>query len=248
MPSKFICLCASLTLALSSCTSTPPLLGKVQASELEAKTISWGPKYRAATVAITHTRLGEGSGVIIGLTVPVALHVNRNDQLGLGLPPNQNTVAQLVPNSAAAKAGLQIGGLILEVDGTPIAKPADLLKAISGKQPGDKITIKLKRADKDMTALAELTAAAHSGDNAVGRTETLAILSGNLSKLRTDFPAVFQHDGIVWTESCGGPLVDLNGRCAGINIARFDRVSTFALPACEVKASVKRILAQFPRK
>ena len=39
-----------------------------------------------------------------------------------------------------------------------------------------------------------------------------------------------QHDTTLNANECGGPIVDLDGRVVGINIARDGRVSTLALP------------------
>ena len=43
-------------------------------------------------------------------------------------------------------------------------------------------------------------------------------------------------------EDCGGPLVDLEGRVLGINIARAGRVESYALPASVVRETVDRLL------
>lgn len=43
-------------------------------------------------------------------------------------------------------------------------------------------------------------------------------------------PAVFTHDVIVGRKQCGGPVVDLEGRVIGVNVARLDRFSTLAIP------------------
>ncbi len=40
---------------------------------------------------------------------------------------------------------------------------------------------------------------------------------------------------------CGGPVVDLSGNVVGINIARADRVATYAVPAEAVKAFVQKL-------
>ena len=48
------------------------------------------------------------------------------------------------------------------------------------------------------------------------------------------FPNVLQHDADVFPEQCGGPLVGLDGRLLGLNIARADRVVSYAIPAKNV--------------
>ena len=53
---------------------------------------------------------------------------------------------------------------------------------------------------------------------------------GPFSDRRWGFSKVIPHDlGIAPTE-CGGPLVDLDGHCVGVNIARALRVASYALP------------------
>ena len=42
-------------------------------------------------------------------------------------------------------------------------------------------------------------------------------------------------------KDCGGPVVDLDGRCIGINIARALRVATYALPASVAKETIEKL-------
>jgi serine protease Do len=51
------------------------------------------------------------------------------------------------------------------------------------------------------------------------------------SRRLTGFSEVIQHDSPLYPEQCGGPLLDLNGDAVGVNIARFGRVESFAIPA-----------------
>jgi S1-C subfamily serine protease len=52
----------------------------------------------------------------------------------------------------------------------------------------------------------------------------------DVSMRLTGFHSVIIHDAIVGRRQCGGPIVDLEGNVIGINIARFHRCSTFAIP------------------
>jgi len=45
-------------------------------------------------------------------------------------------------------------------------------------------------------------------------------------------------------EQCGGPLVDVHGRVIGINIARAERIATYALPAKIVQEIAARLIRQ----
>jgi serine protease Do len=60
-----------------------------------------------------------------------------------------------------------------------------------------------------------------------------------ISKLSSGFGAVVAHDGITRPEQMGGPVVDLEGRVVGMNIARYDRTATHAIPASRMTEIVK---------
>ena len=56
-------------------------------------------------------------------------------------------------------------------------------------------------------------------------------LGTKLSRRRFGFPSVFQHDSILRPVDCGGPLVDLDGKVIGFNIARAGRTESYAVPS-----------------
>jgi serine protease Do len=60
------------------------------------------------------------------------------------------------------------------------------------------------------------------------------LLGGPLSDRRTDFASALQHDSVLLPSQCGGPLVGLDGKVAGINVARAGRVESYAIPAATV--------------
>lgn len=70
---------------------------------------------------------------------------------------------------------------------------------------------------------------------------------GNVSLRRSGFRAVVSHDAIVPRRFCGGPLVDLEGRVLGINIARIHRFSTLAIPQETVRTLVRDVLKPHPK-
>lgn len=51
-------------------------------------------------------------------------------------------------NSAAAAAGIEVGDVILEVEGTPVETSSKLLEIIGRHHPGDKVNIKVDRKGK----------------------------------------------------------------------------------------------------
>ena len=67
-------------------------------------------------------------------------------------------------------------------------------------------------------------------------------MSGPVSKRKDNFTMVLQHDLPLAKEAMGGPLFDLDGHCIGFNIARVDRVTTYALPASQSKRVIEHYL------
>jgi serine protease Do len=65
-------------------------------------------------------------------------------------------VAQVEPNSAASKAGVQSGDVIKTVDGKDIPTVRDLTRTIAGYTPGSTVKLGLVRDGKDMTVSAKL--------------------------------------------------------------------------------------------
>jgi serine protease Do len=60
-------------------------------------------------------------------------------------------VTQVEPNSPGAKAGLQIGDVISEIDGQKVSDAGELQVIVGQKNPGSKITLKVLRDGKSMT-------------------------------------------------------------------------------------------------
>ncbi len=70
----------------------------------------------------------------------VALHMKKNPD---GSPPKGALVASVEPDSPAAKAGVQPGDVILQVNGEKIGNPRDLAVDISNVAPGSYATLKV---------------------------------------------------------------------------------------------------------
>jgi serine protease Do len=90
------------------------------------------------------------------------------------------------------------------------------------------VELRLRRDNSEMAMKATLT------DRNAGpqseRAEFQNALGGKLSDRRSGFPLALQHDTVLRPNLCGGPVVDLDGKTIGINIARAGRVASYALP------------------
>ncbi|MGA1984653.1 MAG: Do family serine endopeptidase [Candidatus Sulfotelmatobacter sp.] len=60
-------------------------------------------------------------------------------------------VTQVEPDSPGAKAGLEIGDVITEIDGQKVSDAGELQVLVGQKQPGSKIMLKVLREGKSMT-------------------------------------------------------------------------------------------------
>ncbi|MEK7951191.1 S1C family serine protease [Luteolibacter soli] len=153
-------------------------------------------------------------------------------------------VTQVAEKSGAATAGVEKDDVLLRADGEEIAS-AEVLGDIIGKHHvGDQVTLTVERAGKTMEMKIELKGRVDVfGDNPdeMSRND---MMSGRFSERRSGFPRVIQHDIIADRQRIGGPVLDLDGRCLGMNIARANRAETFAIPASDLKSLADRLISQ----
>jgi S1-C subfamily serine protease len=159
-----------------------------------------------------------GMGAAIGV---------RMDDKSAGGKAGGVRIIGIAEDSPAALAGLRADDILLELAGKRIAKYKQVHDIISGRQPGEEIDVRFRRdgkEDKVSIRLASKTKILANWDG-----EDFA--NGGIS-IRTDsFAQVLQHDLPLGPRDMGSPLFNLEGHLVGINIARVDRVTTFALPA-----------------
>jgi serine protease Do len=139
-------------------------------------------------------------------------------------------IDSLSPKGAARKAGLKAGDVIIEINGKPSMGQESLRAQLEGLQPGDSVKLKIKRDGEEKDFKVTLT-----GSPEPNRSDIQNAMGGELSGRRTGFPAVIQTDMVVSPKDCGGPVVDLEGRVLGMNIARAGRVETWILPSEQIR-------------
>ncbi|MEX2215276.1 MAG: PDZ domain-containing protein [Phycisphaeraceae bacterium] len=140
-------------------------------------------------------------------------------------------ISEVYPNSAAADAGLKPGDVIVKVDDKEIKAFEQLANYVREHSPGDVLKLRVKRGEEEFEVNVELSPMSilpMMGDN---RGAVQNTMGGKLSTRRFGFPDVIQHDTVLSPEQCGGPIVGLDGKALGINIARGGRVESYAIPA-----------------
>jgi len=153
--------------------------------------------------------------------------------LGIGISPAPTKegvkIAEVISGGAADHAGFQEDDIIVAVGKIRITDADSLFKALQKTKPGDIVVVRVKRGSEEVVLKPEL------GEHPKGRADFQNQLGSKLSDRRTGFPIVLQHDMVLRPVDCGGPLVDLDGKVIGINIARAGRTETLAIPAEAVK-------------
>jgi serine protease Do len=160
----------------------------------------------------------------------------RGGYLGIALMPSEEgaKIAQVVHGSAAAKAGLKANDMIVAIAGQATKDGEEVLAKLGRYKPGDVVEIHVQRGGKKVIVKAKL--GKRSG---MSRADFQNRLGGPLSRVRQGFPVILQHDTVLRPSDCGGPLVDLDGRAVGVNIARAGRTESYAIPAEVVRRLVR---------
>ena len=137
--------------------------------------------------------------------------------------------------------GLAPGDVIERVGSREVSGPRSFARAIRRRRPGRNVTLTVRRGER----LIELTTRVRSNRAPRNQQDRLW---GPLSKVRHDFEEVIQHDLVISPSECGGPIVDLDGNFAGINIARAGRIETLALTPKVFDAALRRMRAKIRKK
>lgn len=146
-------------------------------------------------------------------------------------------ILDVVKDSPADLAGIQIGDTVLGIEDQIVRSNRELIDQIQKYDPGDAITLQIVRERMQMSIRVRL--GFYSVFDHWNRNQRM---SGATSDRRNGFPEVIQHVIPLTPDSMGGPLLNLRGETLGINIARADRVTTYAIPAERVIQSIRQML------
>lgn len=150
-------------------------------------------------------------------------------------------VTEVAEKSGAAAAGVKKDDVLLLADGEKVTDPEALGEIIGKHRVGDQLNLAVERKGKKLELKVELKGRADIFGEELSRND---VMSGRFSERRSGFPRVIQHDIIADRHRIGGPVLDLDGRCLGMNIARASRCETFAIPASDLKSIADRMISQ----
>jgi serine protease Do len=113
-----------------------------------------------------------------------------------------------------SETDLEEGDAILRVGGKSVADPWTFNDALRDYKAGDTVELTVRRGKAEVKAKMRLASS---------------------SEPRQSYPFVLQHDSHIRPDECGGPLVDLDGRMVGLNIARPHAYQSYAIPVEALK-------------
>ena len=153
---------------------------------------------------------------------------------------------EIMPGSAAAKAGLRAGDIILAVDQENLTGLMEMKTLLQRLQPGSEIIVSYKRGNvrkKTKVELGSLSENPTIPRFPQKRMDIMERMGAIRSDIRTNFPSVVQSDMPIYPTDTGAPITDLDGKIAGIAIARGSRIKTYIIPT----STIKKLLTKAPQ-
>lgn len=182
--------------------------------------------------------------LVIGVVATAAREIEaERAMLGIELEdsPDGPFVNRVLQKSTAARIGLRSGDVVKSVNGRDMSNRNELIGLIRSLREGDQICMRIVRNKETKDVKARLG----------GATELMQAIDGldgfergPTSQRRSGFSSVIQHDCVLLPRQCGGPLVDLDGKIIGVNIARAGRIATYALPSQIVRERLAFLKSQ----
>jgi serine protease Do len=163
--------------------------------------------------------------------------------LGVILNPKSGApqIDDVNEKSGAKDAGLLKGDVILSIEGKKVKKSVDIAQVLKDRKAGSSVKVTYRRNEVEATVDVRLAARGEMFTDQMSRNDQM---SGDFSPRRSGFPRVLQHDILGNRTVQGGPLLDLDGRCIGMNIARANRAESFAIPVEDLKEIAARLIKQ----
>ncbi len=153
------------------------------------------------------------------------------------------TIGSVTDESGAEGAGLKKGDLIQELDGQIVTDLEDMSEILKEMKAGQEVEVLLLREGEEVREMVRLAARGELFEE-VDRNDQM---SGDFSKRRSGFPRVMQHDIMGNSATMGGPVINLDGKLVGMNIARANRAETFAIPVKEFRKITTRMIEEAVR-
>lgn len=153
---------------------------------------------------------------------------------------------QVMPKSAASKAGLRDGDIIISIDQANITGAMEMRNLLQRLVPGSEITVRYRRGTVEKDTTVSLGSRADTQDIRRvprERMEKMQRMGTVPSSVRSNFPNVIQSDMPINPDDAGAPVVDLDGNIVGLAIARGSRIKSFIIPT----STIQKVLTTKPK-
>ncbi|MEM6553956.1 MAG: S1C family serine protease [Planctomycetota bacterium] len=168
-----------------------------------------------------------------GVRLGIAMGDRRSD--------GRSVIGDVIPGMGAEAAGLQQGDILVSIADHPVRNSQDVIDSLQDVIVGDVIEVVVERGGEDLSFEVEMRLRPLDRSN---RDDRMNSMGNRMSERRDGFASVFQHDATLSPAECGGPLLDLQGRCVGINIARAGRIEAYTLPADVVVSALAELTGE----
>lgn len=204
--------------------------------ELEAEPIDLGedPELSLGSFLALVRPDGEAGAMGVVSVLPRSLRASDQGFLGISMDldyQDQGVLVQTVePGSAADQAGLKAGDVILKVNGREANGSFELRSSLQRVRPGEDITLSYRRGDQILEKTAKLGSRRRSRISESRMDHMNRLGNHPYSEVKDNFARVLQTDMQIVPEDCGAPVVTLDGKVAGIAIARAGRIKSYLIP------------------
>ena len=154
-------------------------------------------------------------------------------------------IAQIMEGLGAEAAGLKPGDVVLKVNDSPVKEGQELVRTLRTFREGQSVKVRVQRGEEEFDVTIKMMAPKpEGGGRGLDRAARMNQMGSVTSQRAEGFDLAIQHDTVLQNWQCGGPLMNLDGKAVGLNIARAGRVASYALPSSLVRPAIARLQAQ----
>ena len=145
-------------------------------------------------------------------------------------------IEEVAEDSPAQLAGLQANDLVVSVDGKKVTSNRMLNQMVNARRAGDVVKLSYLREGSPGECEVRLASRSRVMMNWAG--EDFA--NGGTSVRTDSFPEIIQHEIPLIPADMGSAVYNIEGQVVGLNIARVNRVTTFALPISVFREPIEK--------
>ncbi|MBD3673324.1 MAG: PDZ domain-containing protein [Planctomycetaceae bacterium] len=185
----------------------------------------------------------EASPVAVGVSSVKSLDIPKiRGKAWLGIEMDvaveQAKIQSIRPFSSASRSGLRSGDIILQVSDIVVENRDKMFNALKGYSPGDSLFVRVLRGQEYLNFQVTL---GRSNEDHFHRQAIQNRMGAKLSTRRAGFQGIMQHDTVMSSHDCGGPLLNLDGDAIGLNIARGGRTESYAVPVSILRQRIEEL-------